>query len=88
MDRQDAAYELTDGESPDHIILSESMWNFLDESHNFEQLKDTSGAKKEGFIGMKVWKCSSLEKHGKHALLLSESAFRHVAPLAKDYPFE
>ena len=78
MDYQDMMYEQYNGETPSHILLSERMWNFLSESHKFEQLQHTD---EDGFLGMRVWKCGALDKHEKDALLLSDSAFRTIATL-------
>lgn len=84
MDYQDAAHELTDGDTPDHILLSEEMWNFLDESHKFEQLADGKMLE-SGFLGMNVWKCEALDNHNRVALLLSDKAFQQIAPTPSDY---
>lgn len=78
MEYQDAMYEQYNGETPSYILLSERMWNFLSESHKFEQLQHTD---EDGFLGMRVWKCGALDKHEKDALLLSDSAFRTIATL-------
>lgn len=81
LNQQDAAYDQY-GESPDHIVLSEEVYDFLDESHNFERLQDNNV--ESGFIGMRVWKSPALDSHDKAALLLSTEAFRDIALLGKD----
>lgn len=82
MDYQDAAHKLTDGETPSHIVLSEEMWHFLSETHKFEQLQSSDA---NGFLGMRVWKSTALDRHEKHALLLSDVAFRQIALTPKDF---
>lgn len=78
MDYQDAAHRLSDGDTPDHIVLSEEMWNFLDETHKFEQLANDNLSGK-GFVGMNVWKSDVLDKRDKDALLLSTEAFNQLS---------
>ncbi len=79
LEQQDAAYDKY-GESPDHIVLSEEMFEFLNGLHKFERLQNGDN----GFIGMQIWKSSSLDSYNKAALLLSTEAFRDIATLGKD----
>lgn len=77
LEKQDAAFDKF-GDSPDHIVLSEEMYNFLDETHNFEQLQNSNKDTNTGFIGMTVWESKVLDKKDKQALLLSADALSDI----------
>lgn len=85
LDAVDEVHIETDGETPDHLIVSEEVWNLLEEKRRFEELEDNSNPKRPGYLGMKVWYSRTLDERGKVALLLSDQAFNVMVPKAKDF---
>ena len=84
----DNSHEMTDGSTPDHIIVSEAIWRDMMEASQFEvhnSPTDYYGYNKRGFMSMVVWKSQSLDSRGKDAMLLSESVFNKLFPRVKDY---
>lgn len=85
LDELDVAHDMTDGKVPDHLIVSEEVWNRMEKNNSFETLADKSNPKRPGYLGMKVWYSNTLDRREKTALLLSEQAFRAIVPTAKDF---
>jgi predicted HTH transcriptional regulator len=85
LDEIDEVHLETDGETPDHLIVSDEVWEDFRLRSRFEELKDTSNPKRPGYLGMKVWHSSSLDKRGKVGLLLSEQAFQAIVPRVRDH---
>lgn len=85
----DAAHEMTDGSTPDHIIVSEAIWKDMKQNRRFEKLKDPDSPKRRtgesvGYIGMRVWPSGALDDRAKFALLLSEEAFKQMFDRPED----
>lgn len=85
LDEMDIVYSMTEGKVPDHLIVSETVWNEMEENSKFEQLSDDSNPKRPGFLGMRVWYSRALDERGAVGLLMSEQAFRAMVPKARDY---
>lgn len=85
LDEMDLAFDITDGEVPDHLIVSEEVWNRMAENNKFEKLADSSNPNRPGFLGMRVWYSRTLDERGKVGLLMSDQAFRAMVPKAKDF---
>lgn len=85
LEEIDDVYVSTDGETPDHLIVSEATWQMMEDENKFETLADKSNPKRPGYLGMRVWYSRALDERDKIGLLMSERAFRAMAPKAKDF---
>lgn len=90
MDEVDDVYEETDGDTPDHIIVSKENWERMVRDNKFETLRRNAAPNRRttstpGYYGMRVWRSGAVDANGKDALLLSEEAFRRIFPRAKDF---
>lgn len=70
LDALNDSYEKYDGDTPDHIIVSESVYADLS-AENVDHFP-LSG---EGYLGMTLWHSAALDERGKDALLLSDEVF-------------
>ena len=86
LDEQDEAYEEYDGETPDHIIVSQEIYSQLEGWNRLELLADKSRPKRPGYIGMKVWYSRALDRRGKKALLVSDEVFNEIVTRTEDMP--
>lgn len=84
LEEMDEAYESYNGETPDHMLVSDEVWRRMESERRFERLSNGS-YKEMGYIGMDVWQCSSMEKYNLDALLLSEEVFEQIVSRASDY---
>lgn len=71
MDALDACHEQTGGRTPDHIIVSESVYSGV----RSEKLKERRPLSGEGFMGMTMWHSGALDERDKQALLLTDEVF-------------
>jgi len=89
MDEIDEVHKMTDGSTPDHIIVSEAIWRDMKTKKRFEKIGSTDIPKRRrqafGFMGMRVWKSGALDRRDKDALLLSEEVFASVFPFVSDW---
>lgn len=89
MGELDVVHEMTDGSTPDHIIVSRAVWRDMKTKSKFEKLNSTDVPKRRraayGFMGMRVWPSAALDRRGKDALLLSEKVFRELFPFVVDW---
>lgn len=80
----DWAHLECNGETPDHIIVAESIWSEMKEKNKFEKLKRNDATIRRGaspgYVGMRVWHSAALDRRGKKALLLSEEMFKAIFP--------
>jgi hypothetical protein len=85
FDEQDKVWDEYDGSTPDHIILSKELYDWLDDGGRFEKLKENYPPKRPGYLGMKVWWSLALDKKNKHALLVSNEVFQEIVTRTEDF---
>lgn len=88
LDELDRAFELSDGDTPNHLIVSKEIWDRMEDGRKFEALSDDhrwSERNRPGYLGMRVWYSKELDKRGKVGLLLSEQAFQTMVTKTKDF---
>lgn len=85
LDEQDEVWEEYDGETPDHLIVSQEIYSELEGWNRLEPLSDKSHPRRPGYLGMKVWYSRALDERGKKALLISDEVFEQIVTRAEDY---
>lgn len=89
MHELDVAYTVHGPDTPDHIIVSKSIWSDMKANNKFETLRSTDHIPERrlsapGYMGMRVWHSRALDRRDKSALLMSEDVFKHFFDQAKD----
>lgn len=79
MAELDEVYERTDGSTPDHMIVSEAVWTNMKRNSKLERLRESDfSGHNYGYMGMVVWRSSTLDDRDKDALLLSSDVFERL----------
>lgn len=84
LDEIDLTYDEWGGETPDHLIVSEKLWDKMKHGAKFETLSENK-FNRPGYLGMQVWHSESLDKREKRALLMSSQAFEAMVPKAANF---
>jgi len=84
MRAMDDLHKMTNGAAPDHIIVSERIWDELEQTNGFEQIRysDTRfGDVDYGYLGMRVWKSSALDGREQEFIVLTDGMFVRIFSL-------
>jgi hypothetical protein len=88
MDALNDFYEKYDGRSPDHLLVSQKQFEWMQSEKKFEKLakKDGTESSEYGYMGMHIWGIDTLEADSEPiAVLIEDETFWEKMPQAKDF---